>query len=387
LAINDNLISGSIPRNIGKLTNLIALNLGQTSLGGNIPKEIGNIRKLQMLDLSESRMSGEIPSYLGNLTAMTKLYLQNNKLEGHIPPQLSNLQVLILLNLSNNKLKGEPKEIMNLPSLSIGLYLSNNYLSGALPPEIGKLKNVVEISLSNNKLSGEIPNTIDGCQLLQVLRLDGNLLHGPVPTSFSNIKGMQQLDLSNNLLSGKVPEFVALMKLQNLNISFNNFVGQLPLDGMFGNTSAIDVRGNPKLCGGVREIHLPQCSTCTTARRYLSRSFVVIIILVALSVLFLILAMWFLANLCSRIRPQNSPQHVMAMKFEYNSVSYNELLGATSAFSSENLIGKGSFGAVYRADMSFDNITTVAIKVLNLEQHGACRSFLSECYEDSKCML
>jgi LRR receptor-like serine/threonine-protein kinase EFR len=45
----------------------------------------------------------------------------------------------------------------------------------------------------------------------------------------------------------------------------------------------------------------------------------------------------------------------------------------------DNLIGKGTFGAVYRADMSFDNITAVAIKVLNLEKHGACRSFLSEC--------
>jgi serine/threonine protein kinase len=45
----------------------------------------------------------------------------------------------------------------------------------------------------------------------------------------------------------------------------------------------------------------------------------------------------------------------------------------------ENLIGRGTFGTVYKAVMSFDNVTTVAVKVFNLERHGAFRSFFSEC--------
>ncbi|KAJ3708020.1 hypothetical protein LUZ61_011725 [Rhynchospora tenuis] len=381
LALNSNPISGSIPRGVDKLTNLIALNLGQTLLRGPIPKEIGNLGKLQMLDLSASMMSSKIPSTFGNFTGMTKLYLQNNNLEGHIPPEISNMHVLELLNISNNKLTGEiPKEIMYLPSLSIGLFLSNNYLSGALPLEIGKMKNVMEVSLTNNNLSGEIPSTIEGCQLLQILHLNGNLFHGPIPPSMSNIKGLQELDLSNNKFSGGVPEFLAEMQLQKLNLSFNNFEGELPEKGVFRNISAINVSGNPKLCGGIPKLQLPKCSKNITERRYLSRRFIATIILIATAFFFLLIALLLLTSCYWSRRTQTNPQHTIDLKYQFNSVSYNELLRATNAFSLENLIGRGTFGVVYRAPISFKNVTTVvAVKVLNLEQHGACKSFLSEC--------
>ncbi|KAJ4799009.1 hypothetical protein LUZ62_050255 [Rhynchospora pubera] len=381
LALNSNPISGSIPRGVDKLTNLIALNLGQTLLRGPIPKEIGSLWKLQMLDLSASMMLSKIPSTFRNFTSMTKLYLQNNNLEGHIPPEISNMHVLELLNISNNKLIGEiPKEIMYLPSLSIGLFLSNNYLSGALPLEIGKMKNVMEVSLTNNNLSGEIPSTIEGCQLLQILHLNGNLFHGSIPPSMSNMKGLQELDLSNNNFSGGVPEFLAEMQLQKLNLSFNNFEGELPGKGVFRNISAINVSGNPKLCGGIPKLQLPKCNKNITERRYLSRRFVTSIILIATVLLFLLIILLLLISRYWGRRTQTNPQHTIDLKSQFNSVAYNELLRATNAFSLENIIGRGTFGVVYRAPISFDNVTTVvAVKVLNLEQHGACKSFLSEC--------
>jgi serine/threonine protein kinase len=86
------------------------------------------------------------------------------------------------------------------------------------------------------------------------------------------------------------------------------------------------------------------------------------------------------------------------MKSEYKKVSYNDILRATNNFSLENLIGRGGFGSVYRASMKFENMPIVAVKVLNLEVHGASRSFLSECevlkkvktpksHQGSKCVL
>ena len=59
-------------------------------------------------------------------------------------------------------------------------------------------------------------------------------------------------------------------------------------------------------------------------------------------------------------------------------VTYKEPYEATNGFSSNNLIGSGSFGSVYKGALD-GNETLVAIKVLNLQQRGASKSFMAEC--------
>ena len=59
-------------------------------------------------------------------------------------------------------------------------------------------------------------------------------------------------------------------------------------------------------------------------------------------------------------------------------VSYQSLLKAIDAFYSTNLIGVGSFGAVYRGILDNDRCK-VAVKVFNLLHHGATKSFMAEC--------
>jgi len=61
-------------------------------------------------------------------------------------------------------------------------------------------------------------------------------------------------------------------------------------------------------------------------------------------------------------------------------VSYAELANATNGFASENLIGAGSFGSVYKGTMKInDQQMVIAVKVLNLMQRGASQSFVAEC--------
>jgi serine/threonine protein kinase len=56
------------------------------------------------------------------------------------------------------------------------------------------------------------------------------------------------------------------------------------------------------------------------------------------------------------------------------------LARATDSFTSENLIGVGSFGAVYKGRMEISGEQVeVAVEVLNLQQAGASRSFDAEC--------
>ncbi|KAJ3674843.1 hypothetical protein LUZ60_005459 [Juncus effusus] len=378
LSLSYNLIVGDFPVGIAKLTNLTYLLMHSTVSGGTIPLEIGNLWRLEELDLSNNKMWGEIPQSLGNLTKLAVLYLYNNELEGNIPSELINMQFLAVLNLNNNKLSGEiPKEIMDLPSLSFGIDLSNNLLYGSLSSEIGNLKIAARIYLSNNRLSGEVPSTIGACQFLQDLYLDGNLFQGTIPSSLSNLIVLQNLDISNNSFSGPVPNFIGKMDyLQFLNLSFNNFEGELPELGIFTNVSAIDIRGNPKLCGGVPELHLPKCILEPT-----HKSHKIMIILCSISGVFICLSViiCFVTFRYWRRSQKNPQDDAVALKSQYKQVSYDEIFKATNGFSFGNLIGMGSFGAVYKAAMSFENATTVAVKVLNLEQHGASRSFFSEC--------
>jgi LRR receptor-like serine/threonine-protein kinase FLS2 len=58
-------------------------------------------------------------------------------------------------------------------------------------------------------------------------------------------------------------------------------------------------------------------------------------------------------------------------------ISYGELITATNEFSDANLLGVGSFGKVYKGVLN--DGTIVAVKLLNLENEGAHKSFDREC--------
>ncbi|KAJ4784512.1 hypothetical protein LUZ62_035758 [Rhynchospora pubera] len=379
ISLSSNPISGNIPIQIGKLTNLNTLLLDNMFLNGTIPEEVGNLFRLELLDLSKNMITGKIPSTFGNLTKIEHLGINDNSLEGSIPLELTNMQALLFLNLSSNMLTGKiPKEIMVIP-LSIILDLSHNHLTDSLPVEIGKLKNLKSIRLSNNKLLGEIPNTIDGCQVLQSLFLDNNMFEGIIPSSLSNLRGLQELVISNNSFSGQVPEFMGRMNLQHLNISFNNFEGELPKEGIFKNISAKCIRGNPKLCGGIPKLHLKRCLSQLSSQRHNSQGKIILIISVVGSFICLTTCLYLLVTCYSRKRPQNNTQTDRVLISKLRTVSYYDLVRATENFASKNLIGGGTFGTVYKAIMIFENETIVAVKVLNLEKHGASRSFVSEC--------
>lgn len=78
-------LSGTIPSDIGLLTNLVSLSLSDSSLTGTIPQELGNLTDLQRLWLSGNGLEGQIPSSLNNLSLLEVAEFHNNYFSGAMP--------------------------------------------------------------------------------------------------------------------------------------------------------------------------------------------------------------------------------------------------------------------------------------------------------------
>ena len=104
LDLGDNGLRGEIPSEIGNLTQLRELWLGNNNLTGDeIPKEISDLKRLEILDLGVNEIRGTIPEWLGDLGQLHELHLDNNRFDGEVPEQLGNLAGLGSLTLQGNR--------------------------------------------------------------------------------------------------------------------------------------------------------------------------------------------------------------------------------------------------------------------------------------------
>ncbi|KAG5613920.1 hypothetical protein H5410_013744, partial [Solanum commersonii] len=71
--------AGVIPQEIGKLVNLVKLDVERNQITGSIPISILNISSLQFVSLWRNNLSGSLPREIGNLTKMQILYLSENR--------------------------------------------------------------------------------------------------------------------------------------------------------------------------------------------------------------------------------------------------------------------------------------------------------------------
>ena len=102
--------------------------------------EVYSVEDTDTLDLYVNQLTGSIPPEIGNLTNLTYLVLVGNQLTGEIPSEIGNLTNLIGLRLDNNQLTGEiPESICNLVGGYFMIYISNNQLCPPYPSCIGDI--------------------------------------------------------------------------------------------------------------------------------------------------------------------------------------------------------------------------------------------------------
>ena len=116
LVLSSNELTGTIPSELGVLTNLHTLNLmkQQRKLVGSIPDEIGSLTNLRYLDLSYNSLTMPIPESLGQLRRLEVLELSNNFINGTFPSSLANLERLEVLNMKHNEITSDVAHLYEL---------------------------------------------------------------------------------------------------------------------------------------------------------------------------------------------------------------------------------------------------------------------------------
>ena len=143
-------------------------------LSGTIPAELSRLSELQELSLVGNELTGEIPAELGRLVRLEWLWLSGNQFTGDIPPELGGLANLLSLHLGGNQLSGEiPSELGDLRNL-LDLYLFSNQLTGEIPPEFGGLVHLEKLYVDSNRLTGEMPQRLTGLTSLETFYFHNN---------------------------------------------------------------------------------------------------------------------------------------------------------------------------------------------------------------------
>jgi len=150
LAIHtSNLLPGSLPSEVGTLTNLVKLTLTgvppnnnntawyPTSLTSDLIEDRRAIAELVSWDLMHVGLTGTLPSELGWLTNLVELDLSFNQFEGRLPSTLGHLSALETMDLSHNLLSSRLPQTMNqYTSMTLVSAEGNVGLCGDLPDSI-----------------------------------------------------------------------------------------------------------------------------------------------------------------------------------------------------------------------------------------------------------
>ena len=156
---NNNLV-GTLPAELGTLTELKDLNLGtNVKLTGGLPVSIANLKNLTSLSLQANNafFNSALPSTLSGLTNLVTLNLNGTGLTGTIPTWISGLSKLTALIFSNNRMDGNiPSEVTDLKLLTSFQAHSNNF-TGSVPSGFGTVSKLNAFEIRNNRLTGAIP--------------------------------------------------------------------------------------------------------------------------------------------------------------------------------------------------------------------------------------
>ncbi|KAF3442378.1 hypothetical protein FNV43_RR16294 [Rhamnella rubrinervis] len=228
VSFNSDLI-GTLPSTLWNLSELTFLDLSDNNFSGIVDWGIfSDMKGLKRLDLSYNQISKFTNAQRLNsfLPKLTYLYLASCNIS-EFPEFLKSQDELQILDLSNNRIEGPiPNWLLDVATESLTLLnLSYNFISSwEQAPSILPWKNLVYLGLHSNKLQGSlaVPSVST-----EYFIISGNNISGSIHPSFCKLIHLQVLDVSDNNLTGTIPPCLGFMKLRIIDLSFNEFSGNL----------------------------------------------------------------------------------------------------------------------------------------------------------------
>ncbi|KAL0737419.1 hypothetical protein Bca4012_013629 [Brassica carinata] len=223
-------IGGTLPPDLGKLSELIVLEFFSNKISGSIP-DLSGLTHLQTLNLHDNLFDSTPKNLFSGMNSLQEVYLDHNPFPAwEIPETVKEATSLKNLSLINCNVTGSIPDFFSsetLPSLA-SLKLSQNQLHGGLPASLSgsslqqlylngqklngsisvlqNMTSLVEVDLQGNAFSGPIPD-LSGLQSLRLFNVRENQLTGVVPLSFTGLKSLTVVNLTNNLFQGPMPLF------------------------------------------------------------------------------------------------------------------------------------------------------------------------------------
>ena len=140
LFVSWNLLTGTIPTEIGLLDSLVVLQISSNEFTGQLPSEVGNLQQLEALLISRQGLDSTIPTEIGLLhSSLSSFQAKGTGLKGTIPDSVYELSKLRVLDLANNFLTGSISSEISLLTSLYRLGLDDNGFGGDIPDELGEL--------------------------------------------------------------------------------------------------------------------------------------------------------------------------------------------------------------------------------------------------------
>ncbi|CAL0325168.1 unnamed protein product [Lupinus luteus] len=405
LILDFNELTGEIPSSLSNCTNLKWISLSNNNLGGEIPSGIGRLSNLAILKLSNNSFSGRIPPQLGNCRSLIWLDLNTNLLNGSIPPELFKQSGKIAVNFMRGnryvyikndgskgfhgagslfEFSGIRKEQLKRISVRTSWNITRFYQGELQSPKFYRNGSMIFLDLSNNMLSGSIPKVIGSMFYLHILNLGHNNISGNIPEELGHLKNLDILDLGSNRLKGQIPQSLTnLSFLTEINLSNNNLSGLVPRSGQFLTFPADSFLNNSDLCGVNLNPWVEESGDSTkvqhqnfhrrkTIRRREEMEAMFGVYFGSRSHSGTTNVGWKLPD----VREALSIINLETFENSLKKLSVADLLEATNNFHSDNIVGSGGFGVVYKAQLKDGRV--VAIKKLIYGSGQGDREFTSE---------